>query len=242
MRLNTFRRNLQSALAGSSPAFTPPAAKEYEGAGRRMLSALAGSSPAFRSRTQDEYRLEPRTSDTAAPHIIAWGPAGSGKTELMSRLLHQVFAADHAVIITNTARQDDSSDSPRDPFAPSSAAAAIDFGPESTGWASWSVPEGRESSGPARRSSRVAASLNRLAELFGKVGRWDEAVEADLEAVAIYRQLAAAEPNRFRVELLESIGNLSVALEQVGRLDEAISLAEEAVMLSRQLADRQQVQ
>ncbi len=51
-------RRLLSALAGSSPAFTPgpTLAVTRPGYGRRLLSALAGSSPAFTAAAPDEYR------------------------------------------------------------------------------------------------------------------------------------------------------------------------------------------
>ena len=49
------------------------------------------------------------------------------------------------------------------------------------------------------------------------------------EAVAAYRQLAAARPDAFTPDLATSLNNLSNRLSDLGRREDALAVAEEAV-------------
>jgi tetratricopeptide (TPR) repeat protein len=56
------------------------------------------------------------------------------------------------------------------------------------------------------------------------------------EAVALYRELAAADPDRYRPGLAAALDNLGIRLFALNRPDEAVPVAEEAVALYRELA------
>src|SRR5271166_4569005 len=56
------------------------------------------------------------------------------------------------------------------------------------------------------------------------------------EAVAIYRELAAAHPDAFRPGLASSLNNQSGGLAALGRREDALAASEEAVDLHRELA------
>ena len=53
------------------------------------------------------------------------------------------------------------------------------------------------------------------------------------EAVATYRELAAASPDRYRPDLARSLSNLGVAFSELGRPQEALPVTEEAVATYR---------
>jgi tetratricopeptide (TPR) repeat protein len=59
------------------------------------------------------------------------------------------------------------------------------------------------------------------------------------QAVAAYRELAAAQPDRFRAPLAGSLTNLSRRLNDVGQREEALAAVEEAVAIRRELAAAQ---
>ena len=63
-----------------------------------------------------------------------------------------------------------------------------------------------------------------------------EALPDTEEAVALYRELAAASPDRYRPGLAESLNNLGFWYSELGRLAEALAVEQEAVALYRELA------
>ena len=73
---------------------------------------------------------------------------------------------------------------------------------------------------------------NRLAEL----GRREDALAATEEAVAIYRELAAARPDTFLPNLARALNNPSNRLAELGRREDALAATEEAVAIYRELA------
>jgi len=92
-----------------------------------------------------------------------------------------------------------------------------------------SLPPGAESAMRAEWSDRVGTLLSQL-------GRPAEALPATEEAVAVYRELAAANPDRYRPELALSLANLGVRFSELGRPVEALPVTEEAVGVYRELA------
>ncbi len=86
--------------------------------------------------------------------------------------------------------------------------------------------------GTSERASWQGTLSNRLADL----GRREDALAAIEEAVAIYRDLAAARPDAFRPELAASLNNQSVRLAGLGRREDALTAIEEAVTIRRELA------
>ena len=85
-------------------------------------------------------------------------------------------------------------------------------------------------------ASRLAGSLNNLSVRLADLGRREEALAAIQEAVAIYRELAAARPDAFRPDLASSLNNLSLRLADLGRREEALAAIQEAVAIYRELA------
>jgi tetratricopeptide (TPR) repeat protein len=78
--------------------------------------------------------------------------------------------------------------------------------------------------------------LTTLGLRFSELGRPAEALPVTEEAVAMYRELAAASPDRYRPNLAASLDNLSVHFSAMGRPAEALSASEEAVAMYRELA------
>ena len=62
----------------------------------------------------------------------------------------------------------------------------------------------------------LAGSLNNLAVRLAALGRREDALAAIQEAVAIYRELAAARPDAFRPDLATSLNNLSLPAGRPG--------------------------
>ena len=83
---------------------------------------------------------------------------------------------------------------------------------------------------------RLASQLVALASHLRDLGRREEALAAIEEAVALYRDLAAARPEAFIPDLATSLNNLSVHFGDLGRREEALAAIEEAVTLRRDLA------
>jgi hypothetical protein len=71
---------------------------------------------------------------------------------------------------------------------------------------------------------------------LAQVGRAAEALTVTEKAVAIYRHLAEAEPERYRPELAASLNTIGVRLSDLGRADEAASVTEEAAAIYQELA------
>src|ERR1035441_8772829 len=82
----------------------------------------------------------------------------------------------------------------------------------------------------------LARSLDNLGVRFSALGRPAEALPVTEEAVALYRELAAASPDRYRPDLARSLANLGVWFSALGRPAEALPVTEEAVALYRELA------
>ena len=74
-------------------------------------------------------------------------------------------------------------------------------------------------------------SLNNLSNRLADLGRREEALAAIQEAVAIYRELAAARPDAFRPDLASSLNNLSLRLADLGRREDALAATQEAAGL-----------
>ena len=91
------------------------------------------------------------------------------------------------------------------------------------------LPAGTE---PAVRAYWLSNLGLRLAEL----ARPAEALNAEQEAVAVYRELAAANPERYRTDLAATLNNLGKRFSQLGRPAEALPAVEEAAAIRRELA------
>ena len=105
------------------------------------------------------------------------------------------------------------------------APAAVSLGQRITS----NLPTGAD---PGIRAHWLSSLGNRLSEL----GRYTEALQVIEEAITIRRELAAAEPDRYRSDLTNSLVNLGVALAELGRLPEALTADREAVAIRRELA------
>jgi tetratricopeptide (TPR) repeat protein len=88
------------------------------------------------------------------------------------------------------------------------------------------------SAGPAVR----AYWLHNLGGRLAGLGRPAEALPPAEEAVAMYRELAAASPDRYRPDLARSLGNLGVSFWELGRPADALPVTQEAVAMFRELA------
>jgi tetratricopeptide (TPR) repeat protein len=92
------------------------------------------------------------------------------------------------------------------------------------------LPEGTP---PAERASW----LTFLGIALSQLGRPSEALPGEQEAVAAYRELAAASPHRYRSDLAQALNNLAVTFAELGRPAEALPVTQEAVDICRELAD-----
>lgn len=84
--------------------------------------------------------------------------------------------------------------------------------------------------------SRLAASLNNLANMLGVVGRPELALAAAEEAVKLYRKCADVRPEAFRPSLAMALDGLGLALSGLGRREPALAAVEEAMVIRRELA------
>ena len=87
--------------------------------------------------------------------------------------------------------------------------------------------------------AELAGSLNNLGNRLGAVGRYDEALKAAEDSVALYRDLLARQPDAYAADLARSLNNLGSRLDAVGRYDEALKAAEDCVALFRDLHAQQ---
>lgn len=85
---------------------------------------------------------------------------------------------------------------------------------------------------PARRGE----ALHDVGVALGEVGRAVDAERHQREAVALFRELAAADPHRFLPRLAALLVNLGATCSDQGRPQEALRCEEEAVGLLRQVA------
>ncbi|MFC0111571.1 tetratricopeptide repeat protein [Kibdelosporangium aridum] len=81
-----------------------------------------------------------------------------------------------------------------------------------------------------------AYRLTNLSNRFAELREAAKAVAASTEAVAIYRRLAAVEPETFLPRLAGSLDNHGMDLEDDGRQEEAVAACTEAVEIYRRLA------
>jgi tetratricopeptide (TPR) repeat protein len=97
------------------------------------------------------------------------------------------------------------------------------------------LPEGDASlAGQATRAS----ALNNLANRLSELGDRESALAPAREAVDIYRDLAARNPDAFRPNLAASLNNLASFLSALGDRAGALAPAREAVDIYRDLAAR----
>lgn len=93
-----------------------------------------------------------------------------------------------------------------------------------------------------RYRPRLADSLANLGISFWIAGSPAQALPAGdaksftEEAVGIYRDLAAADPGRYRPRLANSLANLGIGLWDLGMPADALPVTEEAISLYRELA------
>ncbi|HZM79600.1 MAG TPA: tetratricopeptide repeat protein [Candidatus Limnocylindrales bacterium] len=90
---------------------------------------------------------------------------------------------------------------------------------------------------PAETLARVAGEMGQLAVRRVQAGLGQRAIAAGEVAVAIYRQLAEANPAAFLPDLATSLNNLANTQSAVGARTQALTAIQEAVTLRRQLAE-----
>ncbi|WP_329529921.1 tetratricopeptide repeat protein [Streptomyces sp. NBC_01450] len=96
------------------------------------------------------------------------------------------------------------------------------------------APSSARADGKMRRSFSLGLLAVRLAE----AGRRHEALEAVLEAVALRRELVAADRDEHLPNLAAALNNLANSYGGVGRWEEGLAAARESTSLYRSLADR----
>ena len=84
-------------------------------------------------------------------------------------------------------------------------------------------------------AANLAGSLNNLSNRLGDLGQWEDALAVSEEAVAAYRELATASPDRYRPDLAHSLHYLGVRFFALRRHAEALPPAQEAVGIYREL-------
>jgi tetratricopeptide (TPR) repeat protein len=85
---------------------------------------------------------------------------------------------------------------------------------------------------PARRAHR----LDNLSVRLSALGRRHDALITSIQAVEVYRRLAAADCAAFEPDLAGSLNNLSIRHSALGRWQDAVMAATEAVEIYRRLA------
>ena len=91
----------------------------------------------------------------------------------------------------------------------------------------------------ADRCGDTPRSLNNLSSMLSELGQQQPALEAAVEAVAHYRQLADQGPDRFLPNLAGSLNNLSNRLSELGQYEPALDASTESVSIYRQLAEQE---
>lgn len=81
-----------------------------------------------------------------------------------------------------------------------------------------------------------AATLYYLSVCLADVARLEESHDANYDAIALYRHLAAQFPTLFHENLADSIQALSICLAKLGHREDAVNTVREAVELARRLA------
>lgn len=95
-----------------------------------------------------------------------------------------------------------------------------------------SLTEAAPAEAPRRSRSDTAREKEEQAGALYSVGRFDEALQAQRDAVASHRELVAQDPSQ-RLRLAASLHNLGVVLIRLGRKAEAIAPTAEALALYR---------
>ncbi len=93
------------------------------------------------------------------------------------------------------------------------------------------IPE----AGDSAREEALAGLDGNLSHWFSAVGQRDEAVRMAEEALARWRRLVTADPERYRAALARAFDRLGQRLDAVGRFEAAHQACREAVELSRRL-------
>ena len=91
---------------------------------------------------------------------------------------------------------------------------------------------------PEASAALKARHLSQACIARAEMGQREEALEAALEAVEIYRELARQRPDAFRSDLANSLNNVSSFLIALGQGEEALEAAREAVNIYRELAQQ----
>ena len=89
---------------------------------------------------------------------------------------------------------------------------------------------------PAGDQGLQARWRSRFGVMLAQTGRWAAALTAEREAVVIRRELAAADPDRYRPNLAGSLSNLGNRFSDLGRPAEALTAEQEAIAIRRELA------
>ncbi len=84
--------------------------------------------------------------------------------------------------------------------------------------------------------AEIARRRAQLGVLLSQAGRPRQALPPTQEAVAAYRELAAASPDRYRPDLTASLSNLGAYFSELGRPAEALPPTQEAAEIRRELA------
>jgi tetratricopeptide (TPR) repeat protein len=85
-------------------------------------------------------------------------------------------------------------------------------------------------------AAQRAHRLENLGLRLSMLGRWEDAVMATTEAVALYRRLADTNRTEFEPDLAGSLNNLSVLLSDLGLHRDALAATTQAVDIRRRLA------
>jgi tetratricopeptide (TPR) repeat protein len=87
-----------------------------------------------------------------------------------------------------------------------------------------------------RYDSGLPSSLLNLGATLFDLGRLDDALPIQEEAVAMYQELAGALPDRYRLGLARSQRNLAITLSYLGRPADALPYLQDAATILRELA------
>lgn len=86
--------------------------------------------------------------------------------------------------------------------------------------------------------ARLASALESLGTIRDARGETEASLAATAQAVGIYRDLDAEQPDSYRGELIRALGNLAGAHAELGLWEQGAELGEEAVALARALVSR----
>ncbi len=93
----------------------------------------------------------------------------------------------------------------------------------------------------AKRTNNLeeaALYANNLAVRLGALGEPEKALDASLEAVEIYKELAQKRPDAFKPDLAMSLNNLSNRYSELGQREKALDASLEAVEIYKELAQK----